>query len=235
MWETTFPRNTHAGFCKDFTTVSYTRWYVGFVHLLTKSGVGISRKCCFPHGCFPTQLLAFGVIEYYYLRFSCHFRQRLTVRLFFSPQCMLSSSCALDGHCSHRHAIIILWFRRAYRHSITMRSLRCRPTHAPLTRLARTLLYTAGAMLFYVNNHHANTMLSSSELDRHTVIVMLSSSCALDWHCYSDTPSCYHHLVSLTDTSTCYHHLVSSSRTTHRHAIILWVRQVHRHAIILWV
>ena len=50
MWETTFPRNTHAGFCKDFTTVSYTKWHVGFVHLLTKSGVGISRKCCFPHG-----------------------------------------------------------------------------------------------------------------------------------------------------------------------------------------
>jgi len=37
MWETTFPRNTHAGFCKDFTTVSYTKWDVGFVHLLTKS------------------------------------------------------------------------------------------------------------------------------------------------------------------------------------------------------
>ncbi len=25
MWETTFPRNTHAGFCKDFTTLSYTK------------------------------------------------------------------------------------------------------------------------------------------------------------------------------------------------------------------
>ncbi len=50
MWETTFLRNTHAGFCKDFTTVSYTKWDVGFVHLLTKSGVGISRKCCFTHG-----------------------------------------------------------------------------------------------------------------------------------------------------------------------------------------
>jgi len=24
MWETTFPRNTHAGFCKDFTKVAYT-------------------------------------------------------------------------------------------------------------------------------------------------------------------------------------------------------------------
>jgi hypothetical protein len=24
MWETTFPRNTHAVFCKDFTTVAYT-------------------------------------------------------------------------------------------------------------------------------------------------------------------------------------------------------------------
>ena len=28
----------------------HTKWDVGFVHLLTKSGVGISRKCCFPHG-----------------------------------------------------------------------------------------------------------------------------------------------------------------------------------------
>ena len=50
MWETTFARNTQAGFCKDFTTVSYTKGYVRFVNLLTKSGLGISRKCCFPHG-----------------------------------------------------------------------------------------------------------------------------------------------------------------------------------------
>jgi hypothetical protein len=25
MWETTFPRNTHAGFCKDFTTIASSR------------------------------------------------------------------------------------------------------------------------------------------------------------------------------------------------------------------
>ena len=50
MWETTFARNTQAGFCKDFTTLSYTMGYVRFVNLLTKSGLGISRKCCFPHG-----------------------------------------------------------------------------------------------------------------------------------------------------------------------------------------
>ena len=38
------------GFCKEFTTLSYTKEYVRFVNLLTKSGLGISRKCCFPHG-----------------------------------------------------------------------------------------------------------------------------------------------------------------------------------------
>jgi hypothetical protein len=129
--------------------------------------------------------------------FHATFDRRLTLRQFCSPQCKLSSYCALDGHCSHRHDIIILWFyappnedfgrmnkrwnqdfrstfqrlvaqieysrpwkvlrkswfhllfllpkssfgmdrfRHAYRHSITMR---CRPTHAPLTWLARTLL-----------------------------------------------------------------------------------------------
>ena len=50
MWETPFARNTQAGFCKDFTTLSYTKEYVRFVNFFTKSGLGISRKCCFPHG-----------------------------------------------------------------------------------------------------------------------------------------------------------------------------------------
>ena len=50
MWETTFARNAQAGFCKDFSTLSYTKEHIRFVNLLTKSGLGISRKCCFPHG-----------------------------------------------------------------------------------------------------------------------------------------------------------------------------------------
>jgi hypothetical protein len=33
-------------------------------------------------GCFPTQIIAFVVIEFSYLRFSCHFRRGLKVRLF---------------------------------------------------------------------------------------------------------------------------------------------------------
>ena len=50
MWETTYARNTQAGVCKDFTTVSYTKEYVRFVIFLTKSGLGIARICFFPHG-----------------------------------------------------------------------------------------------------------------------------------------------------------------------------------------
>ena len=52
MWETTFARNTQAGFCKEnyesniLFSIAYGR------KVLTKSGLGISRKCCFPHGVF---------------------------------------------------------------------------------------------------------------------------------------------------------------------------------------
>jgi hypothetical protein len=50
MWETTFPRNTHAGFCKQMYE-SNIPFSIGYGRkVLTKSGVGISRKCCFPHG-----------------------------------------------------------------------------------------------------------------------------------------------------------------------------------------
>ena len=50
MWETTFPRNSHAGLVKDFTKVFHTREYVSFVKWPTQSAVAISRKCRFPHG-----------------------------------------------------------------------------------------------------------------------------------------------------------------------------------------
>ena len=50
MWETTFPRNSHAGLGRDFTKMFHTREYVRFVKWPTQSGVAISRKCCFPHG-----------------------------------------------------------------------------------------------------------------------------------------------------------------------------------------
>ena len=50
MWETTLARNSHAGLGKDFTIKDHTKEYVRFVKWLTKSGVAISRKCCFPHG-----------------------------------------------------------------------------------------------------------------------------------------------------------------------------------------
>ncbi len=35
----------HFIFCSSFQNLR-----LGSIHLLTKSGVGISRKCCFPHG-----------------------------------------------------------------------------------------------------------------------------------------------------------------------------------------
>jgi len=50
MWETTFPRNIHAGLGRPFyeqnilTSMKYVR------KVPTQSGVAISRKCCFPHG-----------------------------------------------------------------------------------------------------------------------------------------------------------------------------------------
>ena len=50
MWETTFPRNSHAGLGRDFTNMFHTREYVSLVKWPTQSGVAISRKCCFPHG-----------------------------------------------------------------------------------------------------------------------------------------------------------------------------------------
>ena len=58
MWETTFPRNSHAGLGRDFTKMFHTHEYVRFVKLPTKSGVAISRKCCFPHGLMPRRTLA---------------------------------------------------------------------------------------------------------------------------------------------------------------------------------
>ncbi len=50
MWETTFPRSSHAGLGRDFTNMFHTREYVSFVKCPTQSGVATSRKCCFPHG-----------------------------------------------------------------------------------------------------------------------------------------------------------------------------------------
>jgi len=50
MWETTFPRNSHAGLGRSLyernilTNMKHVR------KVPTQSGVAISRKCCFPHG-----------------------------------------------------------------------------------------------------------------------------------------------------------------------------------------
>ena len=54
MWETTFARNSHARFGKQFYEPNILLSMVYGRKVLTKSGVGISRKCCFPHGLFPT-------------------------------------------------------------------------------------------------------------------------------------------------------------------------------------
>ena len=50
MWETTFARNSHAGFGKPFYEPNILPSMVFGLKVLTKSGVAISRKCCFPHG-----------------------------------------------------------------------------------------------------------------------------------------------------------------------------------------
>ena len=50
MWETTFARNSHARFGKPFYEPNILLSMVYGRKVLTKSGVGISRKCCFPHG-----------------------------------------------------------------------------------------------------------------------------------------------------------------------------------------
>ena len=50
MWETTFARNTQAGFCKEIYE-SNILFSIGYGRkVLTKSCLGITRKCCFPHG-----------------------------------------------------------------------------------------------------------------------------------------------------------------------------------------
>ena len=87
-------------------------------------------------------------------------------------------------------------------------------------------------------------------------MVMLSSSCGLDWHIVmyhnemsthapttrlARTPEngsiekslCHHHLVTSTDTSVCYHHATRVKicvPTKIPHTIIVWFRQTHRHA-----
>ena len=53
MWETTFARNSHAGFGKPFYEPNILPSMVFGLKVLTKSGVAISRKCCFPHGKLP--------------------------------------------------------------------------------------------------------------------------------------------------------------------------------------
>jgi hypothetical protein len=58
--------------------------------------------------------------------------------------------------------------------------------------------------------HRHAIILWVRQVHRHAIIFYI------DWHCYSDTSSCYHHLVISNhesnrvsnDTSACYHHLV---------------------------
>jgi hypothetical protein len=76
---------------------------------------------------------------------------------------MLSSSCDLDWvGLTHRHVIIILRFLHTHHHRwfVTLSSLRCRLTHAPL---------------------HLTRMMRCSSTD---TIIMLSSSCVLTSSCY---------------------------------------------------
>jgi hypothetical protein len=50
MWETTFPRNSHAGLGRRFYEPNILTSMKHFRKVPTQSGVAISRKCCFPHG-----------------------------------------------------------------------------------------------------------------------------------------------------------------------------------------
>ena len=50
-----FARNSHAGFGKPFYEPNILISIVFGRKVLTKSGVAISRKCCFPHGLAYTQ------------------------------------------------------------------------------------------------------------------------------------------------------------------------------------
>jgi hypothetical protein len=53
MWETTFPRNSHAGLGKPLYEPDILVSMKHFRKVPTQSGVAISRKCCFPHGFLP--------------------------------------------------------------------------------------------------------------------------------------------------------------------------------------
>ena len=50
MWETTFPRNSHAGLGRPFYELNILTSMKHVRKVPTQSGVAISRKCCFPHG-----------------------------------------------------------------------------------------------------------------------------------------------------------------------------------------
>jgi len=55
MWETTFPRNSHAGLGRPFYEQNILTSMKHVRKVPTQSGVAISRKCCFPHGHRPTE------------------------------------------------------------------------------------------------------------------------------------------------------------------------------------
>ncbi len=50
MWETAFPRNSHAGLGKPLYEPNILMSMKHLRKVPTQSGVAISRKCCFPHG-----------------------------------------------------------------------------------------------------------------------------------------------------------------------------------------
>jgi len=93
----------------------------------------------------------------------------------------------------------------------------------------------------YGNNHH-DIIIWVRQTHRQW-FVMLSSSCDLDWHCYSDHTVMlwWHYVIVIAIIILWVRHtigmlyLVSSIRTVthrqiHRHAIMLWVRPPNRHA-----
>jgi len=56
MWETTFPRNSHAGLGRPFYERNILTSMKPVRKVPTQSGVAISRKCCFPHGSYQAVL-----------------------------------------------------------------------------------------------------------------------------------------------------------------------------------
>jgi len=86
MWETTFPRNSHAGLGRPFYEQNILTSMKHFRKVPTQSDVAISRKCCFPHGkqvaclClyikdYPTLRQSDGCILHYFTLLQCYASQ----------------------------------------------------------------------------------------------------------------------------------------------------------------